>query len=77
NAVVRVHGQAPQLQLAAWLVPTQVPADSMAWQDTIRATLKGLLPEHMVPAYVMVLEHMPVTVNGKVDLKALPEPVAT
>ncbi|MFJ4454607.1 amino acid adenylation domain-containing protein [Pseudomonas sp. NPDC089392] len=77
NALVRVHGQAPQLQLAAWLVPSEMPADSQAWQESIRTTLKGLLPEHMVPSHLMVLEHLPVTVNGKVDVKALPEPVAT
>ncbi|WP_447739001.1 amino acid adenylation domain-containing protein [Pseudomonas laurentiana] len=77
NALVRVHGQAPQLQLAAWLVPGEMPADSLAWQDSLRTTLKGLLPEHMVPTHLMVLEHLPVTVNGKVDVKALPEPVAT
>ncbi|MBF8667868.1 amino acid adenylation domain-containing protein [Pseudomonas putida] len=77
NALVRVHGQAPQLQLAAWLVPSQMPADSLAWQESIRASLKSLLPEHMVPTHLMVLEYLPVTVNGKVDVKALPEPVAT
>ncbi|MFK0271736.1 amino acid adenylation domain-containing protein [Pseudomonas asiatica] len=77
NALVRVHGQAPQLQLAAWLVPSQMPADSLAWQESIRASLKSLLPEHMVPTHLIVLEHLPVTVNGKVDVKALPEPVAT
>ncbi|SMF01179.1 MULTISPECIES: non-ribosomal peptide synthetase [unclassified Pseudomonas] len=77
NAVVRVKGQAPEAVLAAWLVPSQMPTDSQAWQDTIRATLKGLLPEHMVPTHLMVLAQLPVTVNGKVDVKALPEPVAT
>jgi amino acid adenylation domain-containing protein len=77
NALVRVQGQAPELQLAAWLVPSQMPADSQAWQEAIRATLKGLLPEHMVPTHLMVLERLPVTVNGKVDIKALPAPVAT
>ncbi|WP_085618102.1 MULTISPECIES: non-ribosomal peptide synthetase [unclassified Pseudomonas] len=77
NALVRVHGQAPQLQLAAWLVPSQMPAESLAWQESVRASLKSLLPEHMVPTHLIVLEHLPVTVNGKVDVKALPEPVAT
>ncbi|ENB9665119.1 MULTISPECIES: non-ribosomal peptide synthetase [Pseudomonas] len=77
NALVRVQGQAPQLQLAAWLVPSEMPADCQAWQDSTRATLKSRLPEHMVPTHLMVLEHLPVTANGKVDVKALPEPVAT
>lgn len=33
------------------------------------------LPEYMQPNYVMRLEQFPLTINGKIDIKSLPEPV--
>ncbi|NIM11556.1 MAG: amino acid adenylation domain-containing protein [Candidatus Aminicenantes bacterium] len=40
----------------------------------LRRYLARELPDYMIPSYFKFLEKMPLTPNGKVDLKALPEP---
>ena len=42
--------------------------------DEIRMHLKEYLPDQMIPAAYVFLDHFPLTPNGKVDRKALPIP---
>ncbi|MGJ5176283.1 amino acid adenylation domain-containing protein [Bradyrhizobium oligotrophicum] len=40
----------------------------------LRAALKSVLPDYMVPLQVMVLPQLPLTPNGKIDRRKLPAP---
>lgn len=42
--------------------------------EELKKHLLKELPDYMVPAFFMQLEHMPMTQSGKIDKKALPEP---
>lgn len=43
-------------------------------EETLRDFLVARLPHYMIPLHFVELEKFPLTLNGKVDLKALPKP---
>ena len=45
-----------------------------ALRETLKAHLRAQLPEHMVPAHLVLLASLPLTPNGKLDRRALPAP---
>ncbi|UCH95296.1 MAG: amino acid adenylation domain-containing protein, partial [Candidatus Aminicenantes bacterium] len=57
--------------LAAYIVP-KTEYQSLLHQ--VREELTNVLPGYMVPSYFIRLERIPLTPNGKIDRKALPEP---
>ncbi|MFF9773605.1 amino acid adenylation domain-containing protein [Streptomyces sp. NPDC013978] len=67
-AVADVRGE----QLVAWLVP--IAGRDLPGVSDLREHAAGLLPPYMVPAVYAVLDKVPLTVNGKADRRALPDP---
>jgi amino acid adenylation domain-containing protein len=58
-------------QLVAYLQPQN---DSVPPVGELRSYLKEKLPEYMIPSAFVTLETIPMTLNGKIDRKALPAP---
>lgn len=69
QAVVAVRKLGGQEQLCAWYT-----ADDEIDVTALRDALKKELTAYMVPVSFTRLDTIPVTANGKTDLKALPEP---
>ncbi|WP_324189579.1 non-ribosomal peptide synthase/polyketide synthase [Nocardia otitidiscaviarum] len=70
--VVRCGEGDGEARIVGYVVPTD--ADDLE-VVALRQAVARRLPEHMVPSALVVLERIPLTVNGKLDKAALPAPV--
>ncbi|WP_233230784.1 non-ribosomal peptide synthetase [Bacillus pumilus] len=65
--VTTVKDASEQDALVAYVITNEETTD-------LKDSLKRTLPDYMVPSWIIKLDHLPMTANGKVDLKALPAP---
>jgi amino acid adenylation domain-containing protein len=72
QAVVTVwERSAGERRLVAYVTPHR--AGDIVQEDLL-AALAAQLPEYMVPAHLVVLDALPLLINGKIDRRALPAP---
>ncbi|CAM5330375.1 amino acid adenylation domain-containing protein [Streptomyces tanashiensis] len=72
QALVVVREDRPgDKSLVGYVVPR---ADAVVTEAELLAEARATLPEHLVPSAVVVLDALPLTVNGKPDRAALPAP---
>jgi len=69
SVIVPYEDKGGDKRLAAYIVSAKKPKS-----EELRAFLGQQLPEYMVPSAFVILESLPLTANGKVDLRALPAP---
>ncbi|WP_212003867.1 non-ribosomal peptide synthetase [Chitinophaga sp. HK235] len=70
EVAVTVFGQANEKEMVCWYV-----SQSGKTLEDLKEQLKQYLPDYMVPAFFIALDHLPVTHNGKIDKKSLQDPL--
>ena len=84
SALVQLMASASgENQLLAYMKPVSIgkqltnEMDQQTFISEIKAKLSESLPDYMVPTVFVVIKDWPLTANGKLDKKALPEPDAS
>ena len=81
EAVVVLHSKDDNPRLAAYVTLIKSAGGTKGKDieepvapETLNAWLKNRLPEYMVPAGYTIMDKFPLTPNGKIDRRSLPEP---
>ncbi|MBA2930407.1 amino acid adenylation domain-containing protein [Pseudomonas sp. CCUG 57209] len=77
DAIVLAQPAASGLQLVGYVVPEATAVPHAELRQSIKAALAAVLPDYMVPGFLMFLDVLPLSPNGKLDRKALPKPDAS
>ncbi|HXC68478.1 MAG TPA: non-ribosomal peptide synthetase, partial [Pyrinomonadaceae bacterium] len=70
-AVIVREDNADEKRIVAYVVPQGTDSVPV---DELRECLKQKLPDYMLPTAFITIPEIPLTQNGKLDVKALPEP---
>lgn len=76
SALVKAQSLAGAQQLIGYVKPEREldEVSRVTFLSDVKAKLASQLPDYMVPSVLMVVTDWPLTPNGKVDKKALPQP---
>ena len=70
QAVVVVNEEKGEKQLVGYYTTAGVALND----KDLRAYLEAILPDYMIPAFLIEMDQMPINKNGKIDRRALPDP---
>ncbi|HEY0079186.1 MAG TPA: amino acid adenylation domain-containing protein [Pyrinomonadaceae bacterium] len=74
SAVILREDEPGEKRLVAYVVAAKGAGEGEASSSAWRNYLKEKLPSYMVPQSFVLLEALPLTLTGKIDLRALPAP---
>ena len=72
DAVLDVRRDPDDSYLCAYV--TLVETGEKLQPSDIKNRLKARIPDYWMPRHIVVIDHIPLTSNGKIDYKSLPEP---
>lgn len=72
-AVIARRDARGEISLFGYVVPADGHRAADIDVDAVRNRAREALPSYMIPAGIAAIDELPLTVNGKIDAKALPE----